>query len=178
MAALLDAAYLLGAAVTSPIWVTRMVRTGKINTDWNARFGHGAVIAKTDRPRILLHAVSVGEVNATRLLVERLVEDPMKPEVVIATTTDTGFARASAIFEPAHHVIRYPFDASRAVRRVLDRIQPDAVGLLELEVWPNFLSQCRERGIPVAVLNGRLSERSHGRYRRIKPMVHGLFAHL
>ena len=89
MAALIDAAYLFGAAVTSPIWLTSMIRTGKIMTDWDARFGNGAVLPRNERPRILLHAVSVGEVNATRLLVEQLEENPARPEIVIATTTDT-----------------------------------------------------------------------------------------
>ena len=178
MAALIDAAYLAGAAATAPIWLTSMIRTGKIHTDWNARLGHGATLPRTTRPRILLHAVSVGEVNATRLLVERLAEDPARPEVIIATTTDTGFAHASRIFEPKVRVIRYPFDVSWAVKRVLDRVRPDVVGLLELEVWPNFLAQCRQRGIPVAVLNGRLSPRSHRRYRKIRPMLHRLFARL
>ena len=178
MSLLINAAYLLAAVISSPIWLTSMIRTGKIRTDWRGRFGHGEIIPRTDRPRVMIHAVSVGEVNATQLLVRRLAEDERQPEIVIATTTDTGFARARSLYEAQHHVIRYPFDTSGSVARVLKRIQPDVVGLMELEVWPNFLSGCRKRSIPLVVLNGRLSERSHRRYRRFRAILGGLFARL
>ena len=178
MSLLINTAYLLAAVITSPIWLISMIRTGKIRTDWRGRFGHGETMPRTDRPRVMIHAVSVGEVNATQLLVKRLAEDHRQPEIVIATTTDTGFARARSLYEAEHHVIRYPFDTSGAVSRVLKRIQPDVVGLMELEVWPNFLSGCRKRSIPLVVLNGRLSERSHRRYRRFRALIGGLFARL
>jgi 3-deoxy-D-manno-octulosonic-acid transferase len=178
MANVLDAAYLLAAAASSPAWLSRMARTGKLRTDWSGRFGKGEGIPRTHRQRILLHAVSVGEVNATRLLVEELSKADGGPEVVVATTTDTGYARACAIFEPTHNVVRYPFDATWAVRRMLDRVQPDVVGLVELEVWPNFLSACEARGIPVAVVNGRLSDRSYRRYKRLGALARNLFRRL
>ena len=77
-----------------------MGRKGKLRTDWPARFGRVAQpIPRTSRARILLHAVSVGEVNAIRLLVDALAADASNPEVVIATTTDTGFARATALIK-------------------------------------------------------------------------------
>jgi 3-deoxy-D-manno-octulosonic-acid transferase len=68
-------------------------------------------------------------------------------------------------------VVRYPFDASWMVRRFLDRVRPDAVALCELEVWPNFVDACAARGIPVTVVNGRLSARSYGRYRLAHAVV-------
>lgn len=172
----LDLCYAAAAIATSPIWLVRMARTGKLRTDWAARLGGGDVRPRTDRPRILLHAVSVGEVNAIRLLVRRLDEDPARPEVIVATTTDTGFARASELFPG--RVVRYPFDFSFAVARLLDRVRPDVVGLVELEVWPNFTAAARRRGIPVAVVNGRLSERSFRRYRKVKVLVAPSFRRL
>ena len=174
----IDAAYLAAAIVASPLWLPRMISTGKIRTDWPARFGRGRNLPKADRPRVLLHAVSVGEVNATDLLVDELQREDPAIEPVVATTTDTGFARASAIFEGRCPVVRYPFDTSGAVRRLLDRVRPDAVGLIELEVWPNFLKEAAKRDIPVAVVNGRLSERSHRRYSRIGPIARSLFRRL
>ena len=142
-----DAMYLSAATATSPVWAWRMHRTGKLRTDWKARFGEGEALARTGRPRILIHAVSVGEVNAMRQLVQRLAADPLGPEIVIATTTDTGFARASELYTGRHPVVRYPFDASWMVGRFLDRVQPDLVALTELELWPNFVDECAARSI-------------------------------
>lgn len=174
----IDAAYLAAAIIASPLWLPRMISTGKIRTDWPARFGRGEDLPKADRRRVLLHAVSVGEVNATDLLVDQLQAGEPAIEPVIATTTDTGFARAKALFGGRCPVVRYPFDTSSAVRRLFDRVQPDAIGLVELEVWPNFLREAANRKIPVAVVNGRLSARSHRRYTRIRPISRRLFGGL
>ena len=171
----LDAAYAAAALAASPIWIPRMVRTGKHRTDWPGRFGRGEALPATDTPRVLLHAVSVGEVNATDLLVDDLRNGSPAIEPVIATMTDTGFDRATSLFRDRCPVVRFPFDTSGAVRRFLDRVRPDAIGLVELEVWPNFLRECRRRRIPVAVVNGRLSERSYARYRRLGPIARGFF---
>ena len=89
---LIDAIYLAVAIITSPIWLVRMIRTGKIKTDWAGRFGCAHVTPATGQNRILLHAVSVGEVNAIRILVERLAQLNEPPEIVIAATTNTGWA--------------------------------------------------------------------------------------
>jgi 3-deoxy-D-manno-octulosonic-acid transferase len=118
-----------------------------------------------DRPRILLHAVSVGEVSALRGVVPLLVPHA---DVVISVTTDTGIARARELFGATCAIVRYPLDFSWAVRRFLDRVKPDAVALVELEVWPNFVDACASRGISVCIINGRLSERSFKGYRRIR----------
>ena len=177
MRRLRDAAYMFAMTVTAPIWAWRMHRAGKLRTDWGARFGHGAALATPERRRILIHAVSVGEVNAIRQLVDRLANDHTKPDIVIAATTDTGFARAQALF--GHHtVVRYPFDASWMVGRFLDRIRPDMVALCELEVWPNFVAACAARHVPVVVVNGRLSARSYSRYLQARWVVASSFRSL
>ncbi len=171
------------AAVSSPWWAVRMLRTGKHRTDWRGRMGHcPPADADDDRPALLLHAVSVGEVNAIRLLVDRLDEQAKAADpagrgwrIVISATTDTGIARAKQLFEPRFDVVRYPLDFSFAVRRFLDAVRPDLVATVELEVWPNFSNACAKRGIPLCVINGRLSERSHRGYRRIGPLVRPMF---
>jgi len=174
----LDCAYLAAAIVTAPYWLWRLGRTGRLRTDWRARFGHAPTWPRGPRPRILLHAVSVGEVNAIRLLVDRLADAPEAPELVIATTTDTGFARATELFGSAHRVVRYPLDFSWSVRRLLDAVAPDVVGLVELEVWPTFTAECARRGMPVCVVNGRLSARSFSRYAKVIRFVRPSFARL
>jgi 3-deoxy-D-manno-octulosonic-acid transferase len=116
--ALTDLCYAIVAIVTAPVWLVRMIWTGKIRTDWPARLGRGeALPARGTRPRILIHAVSVGEVNAIRGLVERLANDRMQPEVVVSVTTDTGIDRARKLFGEKHSVVRTPFDFSFAVGR-------------------------------------------------------------
>jgi 3-deoxy-D-manno-octulosonic-acid transferase len=100
------------------------------------------------------------------------------PEVVIAATTDTGYARARTLFASDHVVVRYPLDFSASVSRFLDRIDTDVVVLTELEVWPNLVAACARRGIPVGVINGRLSERSFRWYRLVRPLLRPTFARL
>jgi 3-deoxy-D-manno-octulosonic-acid transferase len=171
-----DVGYFIGALLASPVWLTRMIATGKIKTDWPARLGFGDALVASRRPRILVHAVSVGEVNAIRGLVERLAADATSPEIVVSATTDTGFARAKALFGERHAVVRTPFDFSGAVRRWFGRVNPDLLVLVELELWPNMTRVAQSAGVPVVVVNGRLSDRSIVRYRRVKPLVRGMFA--
>jgi 3-deoxy-D-manno-octulosonic-acid transferase len=176
---LVDGVYLVVVLLTMPIWLFRMIRTGKIRTDWPARFGRVGATARrgdSERPRVLLHAVSVGEVNAIRGLVATL--DAMGVDVVIATTTDTGTQRACSLFDQRHHVVRFPFDFSWMIKRFLGRLRPDLVVLVELEVWPNFLGACNRSSTPVMVINGRLTARSRRRYGIIGPLVHGTFRRL
>lgn len=173
-----DAAYLAAVAATAPVWAWRMQRTGKLRTDWRARFGHGDALPPARGKRVLVHAVSVGEVNAMRTLVGRLSAPGTGVEAVVAATTDTGIGRAREAYGAAHAVVRYPFDASWMVRRFLDRVRPDAVVLAELEVWPNFVQECAARGIAVTVVNGRLSARSFGRYLRVRPVLASTFRRL
>ncbi len=168
----LDIAYALTAAVTAPWWM-RKTRSG-----WGERFARvlpEVPDRREGRLRVMLHAVSVGEVNALRELVPLLAAEA---DVVVTASTDTGIARARALFAERCTVARYPLDASWAVGRFLDAVRPDVVGLVELELWPNFVRACRARAIPVAVVNGRLSERSFRGYRRIRRWMSPAFASL
>lgn len=180
---ILDVVYVGVACVTAPWWF-RKARGG-----WSERFAFttpslpekatntaSGVGQSQHRPRVLVHAVSVGEVAALRSLVPCLIADGA--EVVVASTTDTGLKRAQELYGQVAHVVRYPLDASWAVARFLDAVQPDAVGLIELEVWPNFIRACCQRGVPVGVFNGRLSERSFRGYRRIARWMGPSFASL
>ncbi|MFA6044712.1 MAG: glycosyltransferase N-terminal domain-containing protein [Phycisphaerales bacterium] len=155
---LLDLIYVPLAIVTAPWWA------GKKRSGWGDRFGRIPPLPHATRPRVLLHAVSVGEVSALRQLVPLLREEC---DVVVSATTDTGLARARELFELQAHVVRYPLDFSWSVARFLSAVQPHAVGLVELEVWPNFVRACGKRRVPVAIINGRLSARSSKGYRKL-----------
>jgi 3-deoxy-D-manno-octulosonic-acid transferase len=106
----------------------------------------------------------VGEVNVARPLVRRLKEAHPDLAFHVSTMTPLGRENAEKAF-PEATVSYVPFDFTCAVGRALRRIRPCAVLLVELEVWPNFVRGCAKRGIPVVVVNGRMSERSFGRYR-------------
>lgn len=155
----LDLVYIPLAIATAPVWA------GKKRSGWDERFGKITPLPAKARPRLLLHAVSVGEVSALRELVPLLTGSC---EVVVSATTDTGLRRARELFGGSAAVVRYPLDFSWSVRRFLDAVRPDGVGLVELEVWPNFMDACAARGIPVGVVNGRLSLRSYRGYARIR----------
>lgn len=178
MGVLLDAIYVIGLVLSSPVWLVRMLRTGKIKTDWAGRFGRTGSIPAPRRPRVLLHGVSVGEVNAIRKLVDTLAAPPLEAEVFVSATTNTGSERARSLFADRHRVVQYPLDFSFAVSRFLDSVQPDIVVLVELEVWPNFLRSAARRGIQVCVVNGRLTDRSARGYRLIGPLLRASFRHL
>lgn len=172
-----DLIYAAAAVAASPVWAPRMLRTGKWRTDWPSRFGRGETLPRTGRT-LLIHAVSVGEVNAIRALVDHLAQRAPDLRIVIATTTDTGLARATQLYAERHAVVRYPLDFTGSVRRFLDRVQPDVVALTELEVWPNFVAHCARRSVPVCVINGRLSAHSFKGYRKIRPLLRSTFARL
>jgi 3-deoxy-D-manno-octulosonic-acid transferase len=176
MIRLSDVVYLLAALIYSPVLLLQKLRHGKTRLDWSARLGRGSALPAATGPRVLVHAVSVGEVNAVRHFIAVLCKQLPGAEVVVATTTDTGLTRANTLFSPALSVVRYPLDLSGAVRRFLDRVRPDVIVLVELEIWPNMVAQAEQRGIPVAVINGRLSQRSARRYGLIKWLIRPVFS--
>jgi 3-deoxy-D-manno-octulosonic-acid transferase len=173
-----DIAYALGGSLAAPIWLTRTAARKKVFRALDSRMGRVPPRQSTT-PAVMIHAVSLGEVNATRQLVPRLREKgPL--HLIVSTTTDTGHARAIELYgsEPDMTVIRFPLDFSWAVNRMLDSLRPSVVALMELEVWPNFMAQCRKRDIPVLVINGRLTETSYRRYRSVRPLVSRMFRSL
>ncbi len=175
---ILDCIYLLAAAAVTPMVVYRMVRYKRYRAGWANRFGK--IIRKDPALRkcIWIHAVSVGEVNATKTLVAELENKFIDFEIVMSTTTDTGFARANALFGQRLNVFYFPFDISWIMRRVFHEIQPAICLLMELEVWPNFVHIAQQLNIPVVVVNGRLSNKSFSRYKKIKPIAKKIFRKL
>jgi 3-deoxy-D-manno-octulosonic-acid transferase len=174
----LDLLYMPVALLSAPLWARKKrggwsQRVGKIEPMLSGRWGTES--KDKSNPVVMLHAVSVGEVNALRALVPLLIDDAT---IVISTTTDTGLKRAQTLFSETCEVVRYPLDCSWMVDRFLDTINPDVVGLVELEVWPNFVKACSKRKIPIGIINGRLSARSFKGYKKIKPLLRKTFARL
>ncbi len=115
------------------------------------------------RPTIWIHGVSVGETLAAHPLVNALRERFPKHRLIFSTTTATGQAVARSRISEADGFCYFPFDWKFSVRKALQTIQPNAVVLMESELWPNFLRECKARDIPVVVANGRVSDRSFRR---------------
>ena len=175
---IIDLIYLLGLIAISPKVVYRIVRQNRYRNGWAQRFGK---ITRKDRALkkcIWLHAVSVGEVNATTTIIKELEKRFGDFEIVMSTTTDTGFARAAELFGDSLQVFYFPLDFSWIMRSAFRNIQPAICLLMELEVWPNFVQTAQQLGIPVVVVNGRISDKSFSRYRKIKPLAKSIFRKL
>jgi 3-deoxy-D-manno-octulosonic-acid transferase len=127
------------------------------------RFGLGRRAAA---PSLWLHAVSVGEVAAAAALVRALHASHPGMPFVLTTATPTGRAQAAALFGADVDVRFLPYDTAGSVRRFLARIRPRVAIIMETELWPNLLHECRRRGVPVLFASARLAARSVPRYRR------------
>ena len=148
-------------------------RFGKDRDGWREKWGHVAERAPHPQ-RIWIHAVSVGEAVAARSLVQELQAQCPAAEVVLSTSTRTGQEVARQRYG-AERVFYFPYDFSTSVRRSFERVKPSLLVLMELEVWPNVTAEAVARGVPVLVVNGRISERSFGRYRSATWLLGGSF---
>ena len=174
MRIILDLLYLLAAIAYSPVIIYRAIRHKRYRAGWDQRFGK--ITRRSPHKKcIWLHAVSVGEVNAAKTIIKQLENKFGDSEIVISTTTDTGFARATTLFIENHHVFYFPFDFYLIIKRAFRNIQPDICLLMELEIWPNFVQIAKQSNIPVIVVNGRMSDKSFPRYQKIKPLVKKMF---
>jgi len=182
MVNLYDIAYGLGLALAAPFWLIRRTARVKVFAAISQRMGSVPRRAST-APAVMIHAVSLGEMNATRGLVDRLRQHRPDLHLIISATTDTGFARAQELYgvaasSTAVTLVRYPLDFTWAVARVLDNLRPSVVVLMELEIWPNFLHHCDRRSIPVILVNGRMTAPSFRRYRLVRPIVARMLRHM
>ncbi len=148
-----------------PVFAAQALLQGKYRRGLLERLGKMPAWAHP-APPLWLHAVSVGEVMAaTPLARELLARRPDLP-LLVSTVTDTGRAVAAQRL-PAAKLVFFPLDFGWAVRSALARLAPRLVLLTETEIWPNFIRACGRRGVPVVLINGRISPRSFPRYRLV-----------
>ena len=173
---LADIVYLLAALVYLPVALYQAVVQGKNRRGWAERFGF---VPRFDanRRRIWIHAVSLGEINATTRLADALRERFPDFDLVFSSTTDTGFARGVQVYG-RQAMFRFPLDFSLVISRVLRRVRPTMIVLVEQEVWFNLTNMATKRGIPVVVINGRLTEKSAKRLSGLGSVVRSLFGRL
>ena len=177
MSVLLDILYLFGVLAFSPIIAYRAIRHKRYRTGWTHRLG---IIERknTDKKCIWLHAVSVGEINASKTIITELHNRFPDLEIIVTTTTDTGYAQAEALFTDKFQVFYFPFDFSWITRRAFQKLRPAICLLMELEVWPNFLRTAERLDVPVVVINGRISDKSFTHYSYVKLFVKSIFRRL
>src|SRR5258705_3113399 len=145
------------------------IRHGKFVAGFRERFGSLSPFRKDGRTVVWIHCVSVGETQAARPLVQGIRARFPDSLIAISTITLTGQNLAREIFkDDVAKVFYFPFDWRWVVRRTLKAINPDTVLVMESELWPGFLRECKEQQIPVALVNGRLSAQSFRRYRMIR----------
>jgi 3-deoxy-D-manno-octulosonic-acid transferase len=155
--------FLLAFLVYSPVLLWRITFDRRYRKSMRERMGFVPHRAD-DRQVVWIHGVSVGEVKAASNFIALLQRSRPDLQLVVSTTTPNGHLVARQEHKDLP-VVFYPLDFGRFPGRALDRIQPLCVLLMELEIWPNFLQSARKRDIPVAVINGRISERTFKGYR-------------
>lgn len=167
----------LGLLLFSPYFLFQALAHRKYIEGLRERLGFLPTIK--NRPVVWLHCVSVGETQAARPLVERLRKELPQSTLVVSTVTLTGQRLARDLFRThAARVFYFPFDFRWAVRRALRAVNPAVVLVMETELWPNFLRECKAREIPVALVNGRISRKSFGRYLKIRFFLRRVLASL
>ena len=158
-----------------PFYLWKGRATGHYWRTFRARMGRIPDTLATGERTVWIHAVSVGEALAARSLVEPLERALGRSTVVVSTSTAAGGAVAAQGLPPERLFIA-PFDFPWAVASVLDRLRPALLVLVETELWPNLIRQARARGVRIAVVNGRISDRSFPRYQRIRGLLRHVLA--
>lgn len=164
-----------------PFYLPRMLRRGGYSRHFGQRLGR--VQPLPDRPagvrRVWIHAVSVGELQALKPLLDLLRAEHPAIQIVMTTTTSTGYAVAEHAYGPGlTHLGYFPVDFWPISRRVWNRLQPDLCLLMEGEIWPEHLRQAQLRGVPTVLINARLSERSFRRWQALPRPLREPFAML
>jgi 3-deoxy-D-manno-octulosonic-acid transferase len=165
--------------LSAPYYFMRLRRRGNWLSGFSERFASydpSLKQALTNRHVLWLHAVSVGEVNLCTQLIRAL--EPRVPNVkmIVSTTTTTGMAELRRQLPTHVGKIYYPIDRRKYVNRAIAVINPEAIVLVEAEIWPNFIWRAEKLGIPLFLANARLSNRSYPRYKKLGFLFRPLFA--
>ncbi len=168
---------LLAFVALSPYFLYQALRHNKYVGSLRQRFGYLPVSFNLDgEDSIWVHAVSVGELLSARPLISELRRRYPRLRLFVSTTTLSGQQLARRSHMDVDGVFYFPFDWSFPVRRTLAVVRPKLFVMIENEIWPNLLRECRRRGVKTMVVNGRISYRSFPRYRMIRPFFRRVLA--
>jgi 3-deoxy-D-manno-octulosonic-acid transferase len=157
-----------------PVIALRDRVIGKKRPPWPDRLGRN--LPEIDPGSLWIHAVSVGEVEVARRLIAELKRSGTPRPIVVTSTTATGLALARKNLSDVAMILASPIDLPGPVSRFFDSIRPSGLVLVETELWPEMVHQAGRRKTPVIVINARLSNRSHRRYRMIRRALSPLLA--
>ncbi len=165
--------------LAAPYLLYQAIRYQKYVGSLSQRLGYLPVSFNLDaEASIWIHAVSVGEVLTARALIPDLREAYPKLRLFLSTTTMAGQEIAKRNVQGVDAVFYFPFDWSFIVRRTLRLVRPRLFVMMETEIWPNLLRECRRANVKTILVNGRISSRSYPRYRLIKPLFKRVLAHV
>ena len=157
-----------------PKFISRMLKRGGYGQHFEQRighFGHNTKARLREHRRVWIHAVSVGEIYvALRFIKAYRVAHP-DTFFALSTTTSTGHAIAGKELDPRDVLFYFPVDLPGIIKKVLRIIDPVRLILVEGEFWPNLIRLADRQGVPVALINGRMSERSYKGYRKLKSLT-------
>jgi 3-deoxy-D-manno-octulosonic-acid transferase len=171
--------FLLFFVLSAPYYFFRMRRRGNWQSGFWQRFGQYDARIKqsiTNRHVLWLHAVSVGEMNLCVELIRALEPRLPNVKIMVSTTTTTGMGELQKRLPIHVGRFYYPVDRRKWVNRALGTLHPEAIVLVEAEIWPNLIWRASARSLPLFLVNARLSDRSYPRYRRYGFLFRGLFA--
>lgn len=162
----------LGTIFLVPYYGAKILFTGKYRKSIGPKLGFvnmdNLADALQSRPRIWVHAVSVGEVTAAAPIMEKLRKCLPDACLLLSTSTETGQEMARKILPQASAFFYFPLDLPFVVRKMVNLVRPDIFVAMETEIWPNFIRICKESGAKLLILNGRISLRSYERYIKTK----------
>ena len=174
---LYSVATLIALVALSPYFLYQALRHKKYVGSLGERLGYLPVALNLDgEPSIWIHAVSVGEVLSTRPVIDELRKRYPSLRLFLSTTTRSGQQIARRSITDVDGIFYFPFDWPFTVRRTLSIVRPKLFVMVENEIWPTMLRECRRRGIKTIVINGRISARSFPRYRLIRPFFKRVLA--
>ncbi len=160
-----------------PKFILRMARRGGYRRHFEQRlgiYGRSTSAKLAEGRRIWIHAVSVGELFVALRFIEEYRKEHSEALFVLSTNTSTGHALADQKMDPCDVLIYFPIDLPFVMHRVFSVIKPLQVILVECEFWPNMVRQAHRRGIPVALINGRISDSSFKGYMLLRPFTRRL----
>lgn len=160
-----------------PKFLTRMARRGGYRRHFEQRFGvygENTAARLAEARHIWIHAVSVGELFVALRFIEEYRRRNPEARFVLSTTTSTGHALAEKKLDAKDLLIYFPLDLPVVMNRVFNIINPLRLILVECEFWPNLVRQAHKRGIPVSLINGRISDSSFKGYMRLRPFTRRL----
>jgi len=165
MPIIFDSIYLTASVLGAPYILFKMLTSERHRSGLYQRFG---IVSErtTKKPGIWIHGASVGEIITAKSIVDKIDREFPEWETFISTTTNTGYSVAKQNFS-GKPIFYFPVDLSWITRKVLRRIRPSCIILIELEIWPNFLVSVYEENIPLIIVNGRISNKSFKAYRII-----------